>query len=489
MKPARTTGGGHAGSGIEADAGDDARLPLAQRLARFVVQTPAAALHGLPTERAAMSLASTVASAAMGHGIRSARIVRQLELHDGGRPDAAVWFSGARLPLARAARVNALASDAAASDDSDLRSIAHIGTIVSTVGLAVAEALGARGAELLQAMVLGYEVAGRIDESLTPGRMQRGFHGSVSTVFGAAVTAGRLMRLDEARMTQAIALAATSIGGMAIAADTSCAREYHAGMAAMAGLQAAQAAAAGFEAEPAVLERPRGFLSALGGQAVDEITQGLGESWDIVTDMAIKLMPGAHPFHATAEAAADAARAAGVRPQDIERITVSAAVQWTHFKGEPHPRNLVDAAHSLHYFVAAAVADGGFDWPHMDAARMADPVVAALQDKVHFDPHPPPLPDRFPHRHGGRVTLRLHDGREYSSHCPAPRGSGPRGVEWADVQAKFTRLLPRAGVEPGRVLSCFACIRSLHQAPDVLALAGLLCEPGSTPPQVQEDPT
>ncbi|MFO1327976.1 MAG: MmgE/PrpD family protein [Rubrivivax sp.] len=464
----------------------DAGLPLARQLARFVVGTPADTIDALAIERAAMSLASTVASAAMGHGIASARLVRELELHDGGRPDAGVWFTDARLPQARAARVNALASDAAASDDSDLRSIAHIGTIVSTVGLAVGQALGAGGRELLAAMVLGYEVAGRIDEALTPGRMQRGFHGSVSTVFGAAVAAGRLMGLDETRLAQAIAIAATSIGGMAIAADTSCAREYHAGMAAMAGLQAAQAAARGFEAEPAVLERPRGFLAAMGAQAVDDITRGLGDSWDIVTDMAIKLMPGAHPFHATAEAAADAARQGAVRPADVERITISAAVQHTHFKGDPHPRNLVDAAHSLHYFVAAAIADGGFDWPHMDEVRMADPVIAALQDRVHFDPHPPPLPDRFPHRHGGSVTIRLHDGRTFSATCRSPRGSGPRGVEWADVQAKCFRLLPRAGVGPARARACLEAIRALPQAADLHALLPLLRAPDPSDPPAED---
>lgn len=282
---------------------------LSETLARFAAETSAEAISVLAMERAKMSLASTLASSAMGQDIPSARIVRDLELEDGGAAQATVWFQGARLPLSRAVRVNAMASDAAASDDSDMRSIAHIGTIVSSTALALGEYTGRSGAELLRAMVLGYEVAGRIDEALTPGRMQRGFHGSVSTVFGAAVTAGRLLDLDAKRMAHAISLAATSIGGMAIAADTSCAREYHAGNAAMIGVQASLAAMRGYEGELAVLESPRGFLSAMNGQAFDDIARDLGKDWDIVTDMAIKLMPGAHPFHATAEAAAAAAMA------------------------------------------------------------------------------------------------------------------------------------------------------------------------------------
>ena len=443
---------------------DGFEMYLSESLAKLVIGHQSQPLSPLAIERAKMSLASTIASAAMGYEIESAAIIRNLELTDAGTPVATVWFNGTRLPISRAVRVNAVASDAAASDDSDLRSIAHIGTIVSTVTLAVGEKCGASGEQILKAMVLGYEIAGRIDESLTPGRMQRGFHGSVSTVFGAVIAASVLLNLSERQIAHAISLAATSIGGMAISADTSCAREYHAGNAAMIGIQAVDAAAKGFTGELGVFEKPRGFLSAMGAQSIDEILLDFGKDWDIVTDMAIKLMPGAHPFHATAEAAADAAKLASTDPANIEKIVISAAVQWTNFKGDPHPRNLVDAAHSLQYFVAAAIADGEFGWQHMDEQKMCDPVIAALQDKVQFDPAPPPLPDRFPHRHGGTVIIHLKDGRIVQSTCKAPRGSGPRGVEWHDIESKYMSLLEGAGIEPQRIRDSWNILKGFeHQ--------------------------
>ena len=434
---------------------------LSESLARLVIRHQSLPVPPLAMERAKMSLASTIASAAMGHEIESAAIVRNLELADAGTPVATVWFNGTKLPISRAVRVNAVASDAAASDDSDLRSIAHIGTIVSAVTLAVGEKCGASGEQILKAMMLGYEVAGRIDESLTPGRMQRGFHG---TVFGAVIAASVLLNLSESQIAHAISLAATSIGGMAISADTSCAREYHAGNAAMIGIQAVDAAAKGFTGELGVFEKPRGFLSAMGAQSIDEILLDFGKDWDIVTDMAIKLMPGAHPFHATAEAAADAAKLAATDPKNIEKIVISAAVQWTNFKGDPHPRNLVDAAHSLQYFVAAAIADGEFGWQHMDEQKMCDPVIATLQEKVQFDPAPAPLPDRFPHRHGGTVIIHLKDGRIVQSTCKAPRGSGPRGVEWRDIESKYMSLLEGAGIEPHRIRDSWNMLKGFeHQ--------------------------
>src|SRR5262245_51931458 len=212
-------------------------MSIASELARFVTGTSAGDLPPLALERARMVIASTIASAAMGKDIVSSQIIRELETERGGTAEAAVWFDGGRrLPAAAAARVNAVMSDAAASDDSDLRSIAHIGTIVSTVVIAMAERTGAGGREVLAAMVLGYEAAGRIDEALTPGRLERGFHGSISTIFGGAVAAGTLLGLKRDEMTQTIALAATSIGGMHVAANTSVAREYHAGLSAMLGV-------------------------------------------------------------------------------------------------------------------------------------------------------------------------------------------------------------------------------------------------------------
>src|SRR5947208_17045675 len=109
---------------------------LALALARLLNATR---LDGLPpaaVERARMIIASTLASAASGSLIPSARIVRDLAKEQGGKPEATIWFDGAKLPVGAAARVNAMLSDAAASDDSDLRNVAHTGTTVASTGLA-----------------------------------------------------------------------------------------------------------------------------------------------------------------------------------------------------------------------------------------------------------------------------------------------------------------------------------------------------------------
>ncbi|MEI7925129.1 MAG: MmgE/PrpD family protein [Chloroflexota bacterium] len=448
-------------------------MTIAGELAAFLTATKAADLPPLALERAQMSIASTIASAAMGLDIESSRIIRDLAKEHGGPAEATVWFDGAKLPAVDAAHANALASDAAASDDSDLRSIAHIGTIVTSTSIAMAERLGKSGLDVLHAMTLGYEIAGRIDESLTPGRMQKGFHGSVSTVFGGTVATGTLLGLNAAQMEQAMAIAATSIGGIAIAANTSWAREYHAGQSAQVGMQAALAAPKGFLAEATVLEAPRGFLDSLGGIEREEITKDLGKSWDIVTDMAIKLVPGGHPFHAVAEAAANAAIEGNVDPAQVASIMISGA-QFKDWHGPTHPRDLIGAAHSVVYFVASAIADRGFGWAHATEEKMNDPMINALADKISMDPNPAPLPDRFTHRHGGTVIITMNDGTVHRNTCEAPRGSGPRGVEWGDVDAKYRRLVPLSGLAADRIEASLEVVHNFTAVKSMSELTGLL---------------
>src|SRR5579863_468735 len=294
-------------------------MSLARDLAEFLAPLTYRDLPPQTTEYAAMLIASTLASAAYGREIRSSVILREIARERGGTPQASLWFdAGPKLPVAEAAQVNAVMSDAAASDDSDLRAIVHCGTPLTATSLALAERTGASGREVLAAIVLGYEAAGRIGDPISPQFRERGFHGCVLAIFAAATAAGRLLRLDPARLAQALAIAATSIGGLAAAADTSVAREYHAGLAVRSGIDAALAAARGFTAEEGIFEAEKGFFRVFGGLAVEpgRVTEGLGAEWDILTHMAIKLVPGGHPYHAIAEAAAAAARAAAVEAQE-----------------------------------------------------------------------------------------------------------------------------------------------------------------------------
>ena len=451
-------------------------MTVARQLADSLTATTTADLPSQAMDHAAMLIASTIASAACGTQLESARIIRALARDHGGRPDASLWFgTGGKLPIADAAQANAVMSDAAASDDSDLRNIIHAGTPLTATSLAIAECNGANGEAVLTAIVCGYEAAGRISEAITPGFRDRGFHGCLGAIFAASVAAARLLRLDAAQMAQAIALSATSIGGLATAANTSVAREYHAGLATMLGINAALAAQRGYLAEESVLETRHGFFEAFGG--VDGATAGaiatrdLGRDWDIMTDMAIKLVPGGHPYHALGEAAANAARDGNIAADDVESITISRPGMIA-LSGPLHPADLIDMAHSPAYFTAAGVADRAFSWVHASAAKIADPVIHRLIDKVQVGA--PPSENAALYRQGATVTIRTHGGQIATSTVYAPKGAAALGIAWSDVDAKYRTLVPTAGLTEQAIEASLAVIHEFRQAENVTALTALL---------------
>jgi 2-methylcitrate dehydratase PrpD len=447
----------------------------ARDLAEFLAPLGYDDLPPRATDYAAMLIASTFASAAYGKEIVSSRIIRELARERGGVGQASLWFdAGPKLPAAEAAQVNAVMSDAAASDDSDLRAIVHCGTPLTATALALAERTGASGRDVLAAMVVGYEAAGRIGDPISPQFRDRGHHGCLLAVFAAAVAAGKLLKLDPPRLAQTIALAATSIGGLAAAANTSVAREYHAGLAVRSGIDAALAAQKGYVAEESILEHREGFFQVFGGVANANVTDGLGEEWDILTDMAVKLVPGGHPYHALGEAAANAARDGNIAADDVESITVSRP-GLTRLGGPKHPQDLIDMAHSPHYFTAAGVADKSFGWVHASPEKIADPVIHRLIDKVRVGP--PLTADAARYRQGATVTIRTIDGREVSSTVFLPHGSAALGINWADIAAKYTTLMPFSGLSPERIEASFAAIRDLAKAPSVAPLIELIATP------------
>jgi 2-methylcitrate dehydratase PrpD len=328
---------------------------------------------------------------------------------------------------------------------------------------------------VLSAMVLGYEAAGRIGAAITPGFRHRGFHGCIGAIFAATVAVGRLLRLDAPRMVQAIALSATSIGGLAAAANTSVAREYHAGLATMLGINAALAAERGYLAEPGILEMSHGFFEAFGGvdgAAAGAIaTDGLGETWDILTDMAIKLVPGGHPYHAFGEAAANAAREGGIAADEVASIIVSRPGMTT-LTGPLHPSDLIGMAHSPAYFIAAGVADHEFSWRHAGPAKIADPVIHRLIDTIRVDPSPAEDADR--HRQGATVTVRTRDGRSSTSTVHVPKGAAVLGIAWRDIDSKYRTLLPASGLSDGAIDASLGVLHDFRRVPSASVLTGLL---------------
>lgn len=459
-------GAGLLSRGVWSQSGSPTALVLAEILNRIQFRD----IPQTPVTYAKMILASTLASAAAGRDIGSVAIVRDLAKEQGGKAEAPIWFDGTRLPVNLAARVNSMLSDAAASDDSDLRNVAHTGTCLTSTGLAVGERVGASGQDVLAAMVAGYEAAGRVGAALGPageavsGSFGSGFHASIIVAFGGTVTAAKLLRLTDAQLAEAIGITATTMGGLSIGTN-SWAREYHAGNAALCAVNAALAARRGYTVNPDMVEARRGFLAVFGGRVeTGALTQPVGQDWQIGRYLAVKLVPGAHALQPAVEAAINVARQAAVAPEEVAQILVSGP-QIRVTAGSPAPRDMIEAIHSLAYFVASAVADRDFSWVHVTQEKIHRPVVARLIGLVETDPAPAAV--HYDWGWGATVTLVSKAGKRYSSTVDAPRGSAPRGIEWVDIDAKYQALMPASRLAAGRIEEILRVIHEFERVKKV----------------------
>lgn len=445
---------------------------LTRQYGEFISGIPYGEIPAEAAEYGKMLVASTLASAALGSTLSSSGIVRAQENDRGGRPEATTWFGGwESLPVVAAARINALMSDAAASDDSDLRNIVHSGTQACAAALAVGERTGASGQEVLAAVVLGYEVAGNINSAMIGGLQRKGFHGCVVATFAAAAAAARLLKLDADAAGHAMALAATSMGGLHAAAATSLAREYHAGNAAMMGVNSALAAHYGYTAEPGTFEMKRGFFETLGvGAEAAEIIGQLGEKWCILSELGIKLVPGGSPFHAVAEAAANAARRGKLDVTEIRRIDFT--LPDYPFPGPKHPTDLIGIAHSPFYFAAAGAADWDYNWEHAFPQKIQDPRIRSLFDKVFRDDQD--VANKSEYKSGAIVRIETVAGQTFEEHVRYPKGAALRGIGWREIESKYQSLMPYGAVSATQIAKSISVIRDLEKQTDVRNLISTL---------------
>jgi 2-methylcitrate dehydratase PrpD len=224
-----------------------------------------------------------------------------------------------------AALANATIIHALDYDDMDAE-VGHPSAAVIPAALAVAEVVGASGRELVDAIVIGYEVAARLGRAAgsTGGPYARGFHGtSIYGVFGAAAAAGRLMGLDVDQLRRAFGIAASEASGVRANFGTNV-KPYHAGECNRAGVVAAFLARDGFAADRNVIETKFGWGDAICGGNYDatRLTDGLGESLAIEKGAWIKRFPCCGANHAAICAVTELMRRENLKADDVDSVEV-----------------------------------------------------------------------------------------------------------------------------------------------------------------------
>jgi 2-methylcitrate dehydratase PrpD len=395
----------------------------------------------------------------------------------GGQPEATIIATGRKTLTARAALANG--TMALGFEYADFGAGSRPYPFAVTAPLAVAESRHRSGKELALAIVIGYEVMGRVFRAtFEPGRPIPFYVPSVYGTFAAAAGCARLLGLSPQHTNYALGLAAAFTGGTFQGHEEGAwQRSLNGGMASERGVTAALLAQTGFRATELGLEGVQGFAAMYcGGRLDPEALLGdLGASF-VITDRWVKRYPMNTTLHAPVEALLQIMDDHDLRSADIEQI--DAAWQRVEpFLAKQHVTTVVSAQASLPFALAVAAVRGRVGVDEFTDETVADPVVQAMIPRtvVHQDEELfAKVEDSMP----GRVTVRTTDGRELTREVLYPKGNPRNPLTEAEFEAKFMDMAERV-LGRDQAGELYGRARDLPRVDDVAELAPLLSRPGS----------
>ncbi|ODU06247.1 MAG: hypothetical protein ABS81_05380 [Pseudonocardia sp. SCN 72-86] len=478
--------------------GDDVE-DVGRRFARLASipldELPAGVVHA--TKRI---IIDTVGCAAAAMDADVVARLRDVRARQGGLPESSLT-GGGRLAAPAAAFVNAQAANLLDADET-LHNFTHFAAAIVMPALAVGESVGASGADLISAVAVGYDIAGRIatampDYEVTPdGELVRipgsGFSWAA---LGAASACARMLRLSEDETLHAIANAyvMTPLHGSLLGFTSAMgvrASPWHKyavyGSVAEAGLQAALLAQAGLESDPTLLRRGSEFWRAFGAPSFDwsAVDADLGERW-LVVETAIKPYPFCRYGHTALDLLGELMAKHDLKADDIEdvELTMVPFGPMQALMDYRRPHSDIDVMSSLPYalaMVANAVPAGPRWWA---ADLRADPAVHAFVDRVRGRVEPA-WHDLLVEQVGGggrfrrlptRVTVTAR-GARVSAFADVPSGDpSPADVYLDDaaLAAKFSTFLEGVGA-PGSAARLLEAGMDLDRAVTLDGLAEVL---------------
>jgi 2-methylcitrate dehydratase PrpD len=351
-----------------------------------------------------------------------------------GREQATILGRSERLDCLNAALLNGLASHTFDFDDTHLKTIIHPSGPVAAALLALAEHLPISGKEWIHAFVLGVEVECRVGSAVYPSHYDVGWHITGTTgVFGAAAATGRLLGLSETQLVWALGIAATQASGLREMFG-SMSKPLHPGLAARNGMVAALLARQNFTSASEGIEGPRGFAHVLATERdFSRITARLGETWELA-DNSYKPFACGVVVHPVIDGCLQLRAAGELAPDAIEAVELTVHPLVLELTGKRQPRVGLEGKFSVFHSAAVAIIDGAAGEAQYSDARVADPRVTALRDRVVAVVDPALRED------AAHVRVRLLDGRVVERTVEHALGSVARPMTDRDLEAKFRSL-------------------------------------------------
>ena len=424
-----------------------------------------------------------------------ARLVHDYVRDLGGKEEATIWGFGGKAPAPWAAFVNG--SLGHMLDYDDVSDGGHVSISTIPPGFAIAEKLAGQGVQtngrdFLTAIVAGTDIHTRLslaidipDWTMAEGWFATQLFGFIS----GSATAGRLLKLDEDQMENALGIGYNQMSGsrqMAVGAATHM-RAMQAGFSGQAATAGAEMARRGIIGDKEFLEGRYGLFKnyvRTGTPDWDAVVGELGTRFPLLNTHGFKVWPACAYTRPTNAATLILRNTHQLKPEDVESITIIGGTGGTQLLCEPlakkrRPQVSIDGKYSIPFTTGVMMARGNVTLRDYTDEGLRDPAALAMADKVSYRAVPGAIMERGGSSGSiGNVTVEIvtRDGRLLSSTPDSVPGGPNQRVSWDAIEAKFRDCVSFAAkpIAARNIDRAIALIRDLENQRDVTAILRLL---------------
>jgi len=404
----------------------------------------------------------------------------------GGASEARVLFHGDAMPAPNAAFANGVMIHALDLDDVYIPGTLHLSSVVVPALLAAAEHSRASGGDTLRALIVGVEVAARIERLGRDHRRGQGFlPTSLAGSFGAVMAAARVGGLTAGQCVQAMGMNYAQLAGNRQALyDSTLSKRMQPAMAARSALWATALAQRGLTGPHLALEGEVGYYRLYLNMPEPPTAERLtvpADPWQIGR-VAYKRFPSCGANHHMQIAAEKLQAQDDFDPADIQRVELfgmpAGGMVTRPFTIGPDPA--VDAQFNAAWSVAHTLLRGPAQLADYQAQRIvADREVIELAQAIGYIDPPDDLPPMLPipegyHERNVRwqgVVVTTTDGRRLMQyHCPA-QTFGPGNLTMDQCIDKFQQCAEASGIcNDAQARRIVDGVQQLDQAPSLASL-------------------
>jgi len=401
------------------------------------------------------------------HDDKAVAAAREVALAMGGREESTLIGIGVKVPCNMASLVNAVMTRTLDMDDGAYRArghLAHAGGVVVPSSLAVAERQNATGEQLIEAVVVGYEVALRAGWIISLWGMFA--PAGMAGTYGAAAAASKLLGLSTEETVDALGVAEAHClyPSRAMRFERTAMTKEAAGWGAMTGVTAALLAQAGFNGPETLFDLT---------DYNKEPLKTLGSGWEIMR-LYFKPYSCCTYCHAPIDGVLDIIKKRNLSFENIVRIAIGVSTEAATSMANYRPASTWEAQFSIPFVIGAAVVDGEVGPKQIAESRLGDELILKQADKVKLvgDPEADALrPGMVP----ARVKVETTEGREFETFVGYPRGSSQNPLSDEELVGKFRKLAARA-VGAERTEDLVKCLDELEDLGNVNELVEKLSQ-------------